>query len=205
VLADLCGQPLLAWLVERLRPSRFAADLVVATTTDPDDDEVAELCEDLGARVFRGHPTDVLARYSAAAEELRPDAVVRISGDSPFIDATTLDLVVDDFLGGGADLVENHRRPGWPAGTAVEAMTVDALQRMADGAHEQRHREHVTMYGYETPGFVTRHVPPPPDARAPDLRIYVDTAEDLEHARAICESFAPRRDFGISEIVERFA
>ena len=43
VLADLCGRPVLAWLVERARMSRMLSGVVVATTTDRGDDAVAEL------------------------------------------------------------------------------------------------------------------------------------------------------------------
>ena len=205
VLADLGGRPLLAALLERLGRSPNAGQIVVATTTDPADDAVAALSEAHGARVVRGHPTDVLARFVSVLDATGADLVVRISADSPFLDAAALDPVVEDFARGGADLVENHRTPGWPVGTAVEAMTADCLRRLDAEAQDPAVREHVTLHAYEHPDrFRIRHVPAPPSLRAPELRLCVDTAEDLEQARRIYSAFAPRHDFGLVDLVERF-
>jgi spore coat polysaccharide biosynthesis protein SpsF len=202
VLTDLCGAPLLAWLVERVRPSRLADEILVATTTVPDDDAVEALCGELGVRCFRGHPTDVLRRFADAAEAFHPDAVVRLSADSPLLEHVAVDAVLGDFEKRGPDIAQNQREPGWPVGTAVEALSADTLRRLDAAATDERHREHVTLYAYEHPNeFTSLYVPPPDGLRAPDLRVTVDTAEDLARVRTICERFAPRRDFGLDEVI----
>jgi spore coat polysaccharide biosynthesis protein SpsF len=204
VLADLCGRPLLAWLVERVAPSRLTSGLVVATTTETADDAVEALCDELGTPCFRGHPTDVLDRFVATARAHGASAVVRLSGDSPLLDDGAVDAVVGAWQHGRADIAENHRRRGWPVGTAVEVVTAEALGRMADEADDPRHREHVTLYAYETPDrFRVQHVRPPSSVRAEHLRLCVDTSEDLARVRGICASFAPRRDVSLREVVER--
>jgi spore coat polysaccharide biosynthesis protein SpsF len=205
VLADLGGRPLLASLLERLGQSRRTAGIVVATTTDLDDDAVADLSEAQGAQVVRGHPTDVLTRFISVLDKTGTGALVRISADSPFLDATALDTVVADFERGGAELVENHRTAGWPIGTAVEVVTAECLRRIDSEAKDPAVREHVTLYAYEhDDGFEIRHVPAPPELQAPDLRLCVDTAEDLEQARRIYAAFEPRHDFELVDVVARF-
>ncbi len=202
VLADLCGQPVLGWLLDRVRRSVEAQGAMVATTTAPEDDPVEELAANLGVACFRGHPTDVLARFAGASKQAKADSIARISGDSPLIDAQTVDAVIEDFRRGGADLVENHREVGWPMGTAVEVMSRGCLERLDRETADPVHREHVTLYAYENgSGVRTRHVPPPEALRAPELRLCVDTAGDLERVRGICARFAPRRDFSVAEIV----
>ena len=202
VLADLCGQPLLGWLLDRVRGSVESEGVMVATTTAPEDDRVEELATKRGVACFRGHPTDVLARFAAATREAEADSVARISGDSPLIDAQTVDAVIEDFQRGGADLVENHRQPGWPVGTAVEVISSACLERLDRDVSDPGGREHVTLNAYEKrSGVRTRHVRPPAGLRAPELRLCVDTAEDLERLRRICSGFAPRRDFSVAEIV----
>ena len=206
VLADLCGRPVLSWLLERLAASRTTGGTVVATTTISGDDAIAQLCAAHGVRVVRGHPTDVLARFNEVLDQTGAVAVVRVSADSPFIDAEAVDLVVRDFKRGGAELVQNHRTPGWPVGTAVEVLTSECLRRLDQAASDPRVREHVTLYAYENPDeFRIRHVPAPPALRAPQLRLHVDTVDDLEWVRTICSAFGPRRDFGLIDIVARFA
>jgi spore coat polysaccharide biosynthesis protein SpsF len=202
VVADLEGRPLLAWLLDRLRTSRTASEIVVLTTTDAADDKVAELAETCGSGVVRGHPTDVLRRYCDAVTARGDSAFVRVSGDSPLLDGATVDTVVTDFLKGGAELVANHRGGDWPYGTAVEALSADCLTRLGQLSHDARHREHVTVYAYEHEDeFAIRDVPAPPAITAPGLRLAVDTAEDLARVRAICAHFAPRRDMSLAEIV----
>lgn len=202
VLADLGGRPLLAWLLERLQSSRLASEIVVLTTTAPADEAVAETATRSGVAALRGHPTDVLARYAAAVDACGSEALVRVSADSPLLDGQTVDAVLDVFAHSDAELVANHREPGWPVGTAVEALTADCLRRLDRAATVARHREHVTLYAYEHPDdFAIDHVPAPAEATSPDLRLCVDTADDLAALRAICARFAPRRDFSIAEIV----
>jgi spore coat polysaccharide biosynthesis protein SpsF len=202
ILRDLGGTPMLAWLVRRCSSSEMVEEMVIATTTEPADDSTADLADRLGVRCFRGHPTDVLARVAGAAEAVGATTVARVSGDSPFLDRTPIDAVVDTFAHGGADLVENHREPGWPVGTAVEVLSRETLDRIAASATQPGHREHVTLYAYESGDTIeTAHVPPPADVTAADLRLCVDTREDLERAQRIAAALGPGEDFTLSEIV----
>jgi spore coat polysaccharide biosynthesis protein SpsF len=202
VVADIDGRPLLGWLLERLGRSALASEVVVLTTTEPGDAAVVALADTAGVEAIRGHPTDVLARYADAVATRGDEALVRVSGDSPLLDGATVDAVISRFLECDADLVANHREPGWPVGTAVEVMSADCLARIARRAANDAQREHVTLYAYEHPDeFAIEHVAPPPAATAPDLRLCVDTAADLAHVRRLCAAFAPRRDFSVAEIV----
>lgn len=202
VLADVCGRPLLARLLERLATTRLAAGLVVATSARGVDDPVAGLCAGLGVDVVRGPEDDVLARFVQAADATGAPALARLSADSPLLDGAVVDRVVADFLRGGAELVENHTRAGWPVGTAVEVLTATALRRLDREATEPQHREHVTLFAYDHPGrFSVRYVEPPPELRRPSLRLCVDTAADLERVREIFSRFAPRASFGLDEVL----
>ena len=204
VLADICGAPLLGWLLERIQRSDLIRDVVVATTTSPSDDAIEALCREMGVGVFRGDETDVLRRMVDAAHSVDAGVVVRISADSPLIGPDVLDVVLAAFSGDDGEIVQNHRPAQWPVGTAVEAMTTTTLEQIESLATTPDHREHVTLYAYEHPDeFRISFVPPPPGCAAPDLRLCVDTAEDLESVRAICETFAPDRQFGIREVIQR--
>jgi spore coat polysaccharide biosynthesis protein SpsF len=206
VLADIEGKPLLAWELERVSSTRLCSEVVVLTTSNREDDPVVDLSRQHKAGVYRGHPTDVLGRYAAATRARDVGALVRISGDSPLLDGHVVDAVVQDFLRGGADIVANHRDCGWPEGTAVEVLSAEALRTIDEQAVEAIHREHVTLYAYDREGrFKIRHLPAPPDLKAPELRLCVDTAEDLRRVREICAMFAPRQDFGVDEVVAALA
>ena len=116
VLMDLCGKPMLAQLLGRLKRCMHADEIVVATTTKPGDDPVAALADREGVRVFRGSEDDVLSRYAGAAREARAGMVVRITADCPLIDPDQTDRVIQALEKGAAEYdyasnTQNRRFP----------------------------------------------------------------------------------------------
>ena len=66
VLAPVLGKPMISRQVERLRRSRHIDHLLVATSTDPTDDPLAQECAAMSMAVFRGDLNDVLGRFCGA-------------------------------------------------------------------------------------------------------------------------------------------
>jgi spore coat polysaccharide biosynthesis protein SpsF (cytidylyltransferase family) len=186
VLADLDGTPILEWLVRRVSHSARTDRLVVATTTDPQDDRIEELGRRLGFDVFRGHPTDVLQRFVDVVAQHAPTAVVRLSADSPFIDAEVVDTVVEAWATQDSGLAENHSQPGWPSGVAVEVLSSDVLAWLQREARTQEQREHVTLAAYASDDVKRVYVTAPPPLRGEGLRLCIDHPEDLDDARDRC-------------------
>ena len=103
VLADLGGRPLIAFLLERLRRCDVVDAIVLATTTQPDDDELVDLAESLGVKVVRGSEQDVLARFALAAAATTASTLVRVTGDCPLVDPDLLAQVIPEFHRQGVD------------------------------------------------------------------------------------------------------
>src|SRR3954468_11131426 len=148
VLLPVAGAPLLARMLERVRAATTPFEIVVATTIDPSDDPVVDLCRSEGARIFRGHPTDLLDRHVMAARELRADAVVKIPSDCPLIDPAAIDRVLGAFEG---DFTSNLHPATWPDGHDVEIMTVEALETAHREATKPHEREHTTPFVWDQP------------------------------------------------------
>jgi spore coat polysaccharide biosynthesis protein SpsF len=198
VLADLCGRPLLEWLLERLRSAPF--ELCVTTTRRVEDDAIVAVCEQSGVRVFRGPTEDVLLRMVEAARAAAATEVVRVSADSPFVDGRTVEAVA--AARGSADIAQNHLDGEWPQGTAVEALSFDCLARLDAGARTREDREHVTLYAYEhRDTFDIASVSPPLNLAAPDVRLLVDTADDLARVRTVCRELGGDLSAPLAEVV----
>ncbi len=73
--------------------------MVVATTTEPADDPLVELCAQLGYACYRGSLYDVLDRYYQAARQFEANNIVRITADCPLIDPEVVDRTVQAFFG----------------------------------------------------------------------------------------------------------
>lgn len=184
VLADLCGRPLLARVLERVAACPGIDAMVIATTTLPGDAALAPLASQAGAQLFQGSAEDVLERYCLAARQARADVVVRITADDPFKDPGVIAALLDAFAQGGHDYVSNTLSPSYPEGLDTEVFSREALERAHRDAAEPFEREHVTPFIWMRPqDFRLRNMICPRDLSA--LRLTVDTPADLELARAL--------------------
>jgi spore coat polysaccharide biosynthesis protein SpsF len=191
VLATLAGRPMLEFVVRRLQAAQSVEEVIVATSTSPADDAVSECCHRLGVRCFRGSEFDVLSRYVAATADLGDDdIVVRATADNPLYCPIRTAAIIAEHRRLAADYtcIDNLSY------VVPEVMRAGALRAMAAVATDARCREHVTPYFREAPNdFNVVKLPADWMGLRPDIRLTVDTAEELERMAAICERLA-RRD-----------
>jgi spore coat polysaccharide biosynthesis protein SpsF len=202
ILHDIAGQPMLVRVVERARYATTLDEIVVATTTAGDDDQVVALCEARGYPYVRGSVDDVLSRYILASRTFKPETIVRLTADCPLIDPGVIDQTVNAFISSipPADYGSNRIVRTFPIGLDVEIMTSQALERSNDEAHQDYHREHVTPYMYEQDGRF-RVVSVEADMEYGAQRWTVDAPEDLEFVRQIYARFQGVDQFDWREIL----
>jgi spore coat polysaccharide biosynthesis protein SpsF len=191
VLAPLAGRSLLAMLAERLAPARVD-EWWLATTVRPEDDVVTAWGESIGWRIFRGSTADVLSRFAAITAERRPEWVVRVTADDPFIDAGIVDRLLDATSAQPPSVAMVAAQRGvLPLGYAPQVARGDAVLCAAREADEPHHRAHVLSW---VEANARRHaVPIPPTwPRRPEWRWTVDTPDDLAMARAAFDCFGAR-------------
>jgi len=153
VRLPLAGKTLLERMIERVRAARTPFDLVVATTVEPSDDPLVELCAQAGIDCFRGHPTDLLDRHYQAALARGPgvDTVVKIPSDCPLIDPAVIDRVLAAHRSSANDFTSNLHPATYPDGNDVEVMTLAALSIAHREAGRPLEREHTTPFLWERP------------------------------------------------------
>jgi spore coat polysaccharide biosynthesis protein SpsF len=184
VMLDLCGQTVLARVVQRVRRSRLAGDVVIATTTKSSDDVLVEECGRLAVKVFRGSESDVLDRYYNAANHFHADVIVRICSDCPLIDPEIVDQTIRSFLEAQADYASNALDRTYPRGLDAEIVSWQALACCWRDARASYQRSHVTPYIYENPDQF-RIVRARGCEDYSDCRWTLDTTEDLAFIRAV--------------------
>ena len=203
VLADVAGRPMLAHLLNRLEKSRQLSGVVVATTDEPEDDEVAAVASELGAQVLRGSRDDVLSRYVLAQRETGAAVIVRITADCPLVDPEIVDLVTTALTASpDCDYASNVLERTYPQGLDVEAFTADALARIDAIATSAEEREHVTWaVRFTHPAlFRVRSVTDAEDNS--DLRWTVDEERDLQLVRRLFRDLhLDARPMGYREIL----
>lgn len=193
VLADLGGQPMLAFQLQRLAGG-IDIPLVVATSTLDRDDAIEDVALSAGASVVRGDEQDVLGRFLEVLDRMPADTVIRLTADCPLSDPEIVAAVVDKHHRVGADYTSNTLPRTYPKGLDVEVMSANCLRMAAREACESFEREHVTPFLYRHPErFRLANLRTP--ELAGDERWTVDTPEDLERVREIVAAMEPSKSF----------
>lgn len=171
---------LLGHCLARLQAGR-AAPVMLATTLRQDDDVLAEAAATAGAAVFRGPEHDVLRRFVEAARLARARFVIRATADNPAVDIGAAERVLARLRASGCDYLSEW---GLPYGAAVEGVTFEALERASRLAVDPADREHVTtLIRRDSTNFSALVVEAPTGLQRPDVRLTVDTPEDLAFIR----------------------
>jgi spore coat polysaccharide biosynthesis protein SpsF len=188
VMMPLSNHPVLWHDLQRIRASKEATDTIVATTVDPSDDGIVEVCNQWGVKVHRGSIEDVLERFHGAAEKFGSDVIVRVTSDCPLIDPNILDIVIRALRNN--DYVTNVFDRNFPRGMDAEAFTRSALDRAFREATKPFDREHVTPYIRERVDlFKTANVEMPSAYHFPQFRLTLDTPQDYALFQKIYDQF----------------
>jgi spore coat polysaccharide biosynthesis protein SpsF len=211
VLKDICGKPMLLRHVERLRRSRLVDEIVVATTTNPNDDAIAALCKKHKISVYRGSEDDVLGRVAGLVKEFKVDVHAECFGDSPLTDVHILDEAVGFFLKHAPkyDFVSNALKTTYPPGQEAVVYRGSALLE-ADKmtAKDDPLREHCGFNVSRRPEkFKLFNLEAPAHYRFPETYLEVDTPEDFALITAIVEHFEAKGQdyFSLAQILDFLA
>jgi spore coat polysaccharide biosynthesis protein SpsF len=205
VLKNLAGKPVLWHIVNRVKLSMLSEMVLVATTTNPEDDIIQSACNTWGIPVFRGSSDDVLQRYCDAVKYLeagrsKVDYIIRITGDCPLIDPTIIDEVVRVALSEKYDYVSNTDPPTFPDGLDVEVFSRSALFTACKNATLISEHEHVTPHIRKSEDFRKFNVTCQKDLSG--LRWTLDNEEDYVFIKKIYDDlFKNSKDLTMQEVL----
>ena len=183
VLKDLGGRPMLAWTLERVRAAQLVSKVVVATSTQADDDAVADFCTAQGVTCHRGPLDNVAERFALAIRAEKADAFLRITGDAPLIDPAVIDTAIALYRAGEFDLVSNVLVRSFPIGQSVEVLRSETFLRALADMNDAGDREHVTQFLPQEPWRAIRTVNFTSGADAAAVQMSVDTPDDFAAAQ----------------------
>ena len=188
-------------MLERVLLSKTLDNVIVATTTLSQDQEIVDLCKTLGVDVYSGSPDNVLDRYYQAACIAQATHIVRLTADCPLHDYEVIDHLVRTFFENSIDYAGNALDPTYPDGFDAEIFTFAALNKSKELAVLDTDKEHVTPYIHRN--FTKfRILNVPYSANKSYLRLTLDTPQDLQVIRTvISELFSDDRYVHLDEIV----
>ena len=151
VLMKLNEDTVLSLLLKQLKHSKFLTEIIIATTTNPEDDVIEKFAISNNIKLFRGDSDNVLDRYYQCAKNFSLTHIVRITADNPLIDPDMIDQAIKKYSTFNYDYLTNSIDRTFPNGTEVEIFSFDALEIAWKYAKKKSEREHVTPYFYNNP------------------------------------------------------
>jgi spore coat polysaccharide biosynthesis protein SpsF len=187
VIFEIQGKTILEHIIERVRRSKYITKIVVATTTNSEDDMIEEICHRSRIDSFRGADRDVVDRCYQAAKEFNLDPLTRVTGDDPFKDAGIIDHAIELYLDSDYDLVCNTLNPSFPEGLDVEVISFDAITRIWRESSNESDREHLTKYVFDNLNLF-RILNFQNQVDLSNIRLTLDTKEDLDLVKLIYDA-----------------
>lgn len=203
VLALADGKPMLELMIERLRYVPEIDQIIIATTVNETDDPVEALGKRLSVGVFRGSEEDVLERLVQATRAYKIDTLVQLTGDCPLIDPKIISRVIQHYRVADVDYVSNVVTRSYPIGMDTQVYAAAILHDVFGRADQPKHHEHPSLYIYKHPEtYSLSNVLAPSSETRPELRLTLDTAEDLAVIRNVFTALRPdHADFSLAKIL----
>jgi len=203
-------KPILQHVIDRAKAAKTLDKIVLATSMAKENDILEELARESGIEVFRGPEEDVLGRFVLAGKKYNADIVVRICADNPLIAPEEIDRIVEHHIKTRADYSFNHipkLNNNYPDGLGCEVMNFSILEEIHHLTSEKSHQEHVTEYIWDNKErYNIATVKAPPEITGPDIKLDVDTEEDLRKMKVLIGALPENRDglWSAREIVKTY-
>ncbi|KRO47508.1 MAG: hypothetical protein ABR56_06690 [Acidimicrobium sp. BACL27 MAG-120823-bin4] len=208
MMAKLGDQELMSWVLTRVCDAKELDQVVLATSTSGDDDQLVEVASNFKVMVVRGSQDDVLDRFVQASRESKADLVVRVCADNPFVAAEEIDRLVVAHKSGSFDYSCNHQqRLGnrYADGFGAEVVSTSLLNEISKLTTQTTHREHVTSYVWDNSAkFRIQAVMAPSDLAFPEIKLDIDTPEDLQKLNEFVQKYAITTACSAAKIVQAF-
>lgn len=192
------GKPMIEHLIERLKAAKLPDEIILCTSTNPQDDVLAEVAKRNNIRVFRGDEVDVLDRLLSAAKAHKVDFIVSTTGDNPLTDPHYVDKLIENFKKTSADYITCL---DLPLGAFSYGIKVKALETVVKSKKE-KDTEIWGVYFAKSKMFHVEKVEVEAELRHPDIRLTVDTPEDFRLIQEIFKRlYKPGKIIELREVI----
>ena len=185
-LIDIEGRCLLGRVIDRTKLIKGVDRIIVATSTENDDDQIAKFCDSNGVDLFRGSLENPSKRALDACDHFKLLKFARICGDRPFFDPELNSQLISLANGNNYDLVTTTNQKPLPPGLTAELISVASLRNNIS-RFSPENKEHLTSFFYENENlFNIKRIKPPSYIRSDSsIRLVVDDNIDLRRAQSI--------------------
>jgi len=137
------NKSLLKWITDALKESKFQNEIIVATSTNPENNVLESYAKEEGLNIYRGDEENVLSRFIEIVKHNQFDVVVRLTADNPIID---LEILEESILNHYKNKVDYTKTEGLPIGMNFEIINPRILLSLEYEKLSKEDFEHVTLF-----------------------------------------------------------
>lgn len=187
LLKEVHGEYLITWMIRRLKLSPILDEIVIATSTNPQDDELEIIAQREGVKCFRGSEEDVSLRLTKAAEAYGMDYFISMTADCPLLPYEMIGDVVDTFKSTNADLITCYEIA---AGLFLTGVKGEAMKKVID-LKASENTEYWLYYFLKTDLFNVVKQKIDTSLIRENYRFTLDYPEDYTFLKAVYEGLGP--------------
>lgn len=192
------GKETLVHVIDRIKCCKNIDDIILATSSEKDDDAIEEIGLREGISVYRGSLEDVATRIYQAALKFNVKNIVRITADDLIRDEKMIDSGMDMYLKNKSDalIMDNM-----PYGTASEIFSIDALERVIAHANDKNNTGFLEYYLQNENYFNVSRISSNYNFNQ-KLRMTLDYDEDLSFFKVLFRIMKERNIYVLSDILK---
>lgn len=180
--------PLFEYVYRRCMQAGGVNKVVLATSEDRSDTVLAETAAARGFNVFRGPLKNVLKRYVTCARMENADVIIRVCGDSPFVDINLIRNLLDTFNSEDLDYASVDKNT-CTEGLDSEIVSISSLEKVLSLSKAPGCYEHVTRHIRQNPHlYKMRLIDADRNLCGRNISLTVDTEDDLKVCNAIAQA-----------------
>lgn len=178
--------PILEFTINQLRKSVLIDEIVLAISEHPGNEIFVNFAKTHSLKFILGDDKDVLKRLIDGAKYVNADIVLRHTPDDPYLYWEGIDSLIKKHIDGNFDFSYMHNVP---LGSSLEVINLQALETSHRNGGPKHRSELCSLYIYENKKkFKIYRFIPEKFLQRPELRLTVDTPQDLLVARLIYNS-----------------
>tara|TARA_B100001093_G_C26813297_1_gene1008498 strand:- start:1372 stop:2133 length:762 start_codon:yes stop_codon:yes gene_type:complete len=185
-MLNLFDKPLILKLVDRMKQSKLARDVILCTSTNSHDDQIEILAKKNNIEIFRGDELDVMSRFITVGIKKKARIIIRVTGDNPLTDFELMDQMIYDHIENNAEYTFTE---SVPHGTRSEVINLDTLIRCHDLIQDKSATEFMTWMLNRPDYFRVNNYVSDNNINRPDISLTVDTKNDYKLVSQIFNHF----------------
>ena len=204
ILKKIQNNTIIELIVKRLKKAKLADDIVVATSSNKENEPLIELLKKKKIKFFCGSENDALSRFYLVAKKNKSKIIVRITGDCPLADPNIVDEFILEFKKNNFDYLSNANPWTYPDGLDVEVFSFKLLKE----AHIKAKRKHringsvLIPYLRDNKNYKIKNKKLNIKGNFSKIRLTVDEKDDLQVVKKLFEHFKPNIHFNYKEIAK---